>query len=188
MPKKTSKEVLILQHVANEGTGTIRNYLDAQKISYRFTRLYDDGDLPKVLDEVRSVIVMGGPMNVYQEDKYPFLKEENIFIKNLIEKKPPYLGVCLGSQLLAKSLGARVMKAKAPEIGWGSVQLSKNAAKDPLFLEFKTSELKVLQWHGIRLNFRGARYIWLRVVWCRTRPFATGTNSMAFSSMWKSIG
>ena len=147
MIQKNSKEVLILQHVANEGAGTIHDYLNTQKIPFYFIRLYENEALPKALDQVRSVIVMGGPMNVYEEDKFPFLKEENIFIQRLIQENIPMLGVCLGSQLLAKALGAKVMKAGAPEIGWGDVEISSNGDKDPLFGELKSKKLRVLQWH-----------------------------------------
>ncbi len=143
----TVKEVLILQHVANEGAGTIRDYLLSQKIPFRFIHLYANEPLPKKLDAVRSVVSMGGPMNVYQETEFPFLKEETIFIKSLIREKIPCLGVCLGSQLLAKSLGAKVVKAEAPEIGWDDIRLSETAAKDPLFSELKIPKLRVLQWH-----------------------------------------
>ena len=103
--------------------------------------------MPEMLDTVRAVVIMGGPMNVYQEAEFPFLKEEDIFIKKLIKAKIPCLGVCLGSQLLAKSLGAKVMKAKAPEIGWGDIRFSKDAVKDPLFSSLEDSKLRVLQWH-----------------------------------------
>lgn len=147
MIQKNSKEVLILQHVPNEGAGTIRDYLDTQKIPFRFIRLYENEALLKSLDQVRSTIVMGGPMNVYEEDKFRFLKEENIFIQRLIQENIPMLGVCLGSQLLAKALGAKVIKAKAPEIGWGDVEISEGGAKDPLFGELKSNKLRVLQWH-----------------------------------------
>ncbi len=143
----TAKEVLILQHVANEGAGTIRDYLDSQNIPFRFIRLYDNEILPKTMDQVHSAVVMGGPMNVYEEEKFPFLKEENIFIQRLIRENIPMLGVCLGSQLLAKALGAKVIKASAPEIGWGEVRLSAAASQDALFSEIKAPVLRFLQWH-----------------------------------------
>lgn len=142
-----AKEVLILQHVASEGAGTIRDYLNTRKIPIRFIRLYENQALPKTLDQVCSVVVMGGPMNVYEEERFPFLVEENKFIQRSIHENIPMLGVCLGSQLLAKALGAKVMKARAPEIGWKDVEISENGAKDPLFSELKSDKLRVLQWH-----------------------------------------
>lgn len=147
MTRKNSKEVLILQHVASEGPGTIQDYLDTQKIPSRFIKLYENEALPKAFDEVRAVIVMGGPMNVYEEEKFPFLKKEDQFIKKLVQEGIPILGVCLGSQLLAKALGAKVMKAGAPEIGWGDVEVTEDGAKDPFFGELKSKKLRVLQWH-----------------------------------------
>jgi GMP synthase (glutamine-hydrolysing) len=147
MTAKTAKEVLILQHVANEGAGTIRNYLETQKIPFRFIRLYAGELFPKKLETVHSAVIMGGPMNVYQEAEFPFLKEEDTFIRNLIKQEIPCLGVCLGSQLLAKSLGAKVMKAKSPEIGWDEIRFSKEAARDTLFSKLKIPTLRVLQWH-----------------------------------------
>ncbi len=144
---KDKKEVLVLQHVASEGAGTIRDYMTANGIPFRFVRLYENEKLPQALKNIRSVFVMGGPMNVYEEDKFPFLKEENTFIQKLIQENIPMLGVCLGSQLLAKALGAKVMKAKAPEIGWGNVKFSPDGSKDPLFSKIGSSDLRVLQWH-----------------------------------------
>ena len=143
----TGQQVLILQHVASEGAGTIRDYMEAEKIPFRPVHLYANEPLPKTLDEVRSVVMMGGPMNFYEEEKFQFLKEEDLFIKKLIKENIPMLGVCLGSQLLAKALGAKVMKAGAPEIGWGDVEISEGGAKDPLFNELKSKKLRVLQWH-----------------------------------------
>ncbi len=143
----SGKEVLILQHVASEGAGTIRSYMEAHGIPFRFIRLYENEKLPKDMSQVRAVLVMGGPMNVYEEDKFQFLKAEDVFIKRLIKEKIPMLGVCLGSQLLAKALGAKVMKAKAVEIGWDDVQFSPSAGSDALFSSVKTPMLRVLQWH-----------------------------------------
>jgi GMP synthase-like glutamine amidotransferase len=143
-----SKEVLILQHVANEGAGTIRAYMEMHAIPFRFIRLFQNEPLPVSLNKVLAVLIMGGPMNVYEDEKFPFLKAEDLFIKQLIKENIPILGVCLGAQLLAKALGAKVFKAKTPEIGWGDVEISQGGAKDPLFSGLKSEVLQVLQWHG----------------------------------------
>ena len=140
------KEIIILQHVENETAGTLLDYLKNHDLPFRVVPLYKDDFLPD-LNIVRSLIVLGGPMNVYEEDKYPFLKKEDAYIKEAMRLRVPTLGICLGAQLLAKALGARVFKAKAPEIGWGTITLTPQSKDDPLFKDFKPPVLKVLQWH-----------------------------------------
>ncbi len=142
------KQVVILQHVASEKAGTILDYLKKNKIPFQPVNLYEKNYSLPPLDSVSALIVMGGPMNVYEEEKFPFLKEENHYIQNALKKKIPYLGVCLGSQLLAKALGAKVYKANQEEIGWQEVDLLPNAFKDNIFSCLDAKKLKVLQWHG----------------------------------------
>jgi len=146
MISKTSR-ALILKHVPNEDAGTILSFLDKQRIPHETVDLYADGALPSSMDEVGSLIIMGGPMNVDEEEKYPFLKKEKIFLKETVLQKKPCLGICLGAQLLAKLLGARVFKATAPEIGWDDVISTEQGLADPYFSALSSGRLKVLQWH-----------------------------------------
>ena len=142
-----TKEILILEHVPNEKAGTILDFLRARKIPFHEIPLYrNDYSFPD-LDSVHAVVAMGGPMNVYEEDKFPFLIEENDFIRRVVKAGIPYLGVCLGAQLLAKALGARVYKARQPEVGWGDIHFSPAAKKDKLFGSLASQGLRVLQWH-----------------------------------------
>ncbi len=141
------KTVLVLQHVPNEGAGTMLQFLNAKKIPVRMIGLYKGDGLPQDLTSVHSVLIMGGPMNVDEETKYPFLKEEDLFIKKLIQKKIPCLGVCLGAQLIAKALGSKVYKAKQPEVGWADIELLPHSKIDPLFSVIPSPRLRVLQWH-----------------------------------------
>lgn len=142
-----TKRVYVLKHVANEDAGTLAGYMSENNILYEYVDLYAGASLPQDFSRIRAVLAMGGPMNVNEEDKYPFLKPENTFIQKIAEKNIPYLGVCLGSQLLAKAFGARVYKAGQPEVGWGEVSLTRDAQKDVLFSGLKESALPVLQWH-----------------------------------------
>ncbi len=86
-------------------------------------------------------------MNVYQEKEYPFLKKEDLFIRGVLREEVPFLGICLGSQLLAKACGAAVTKSPEKEIGWYDVQLTGEGQEDDLFRGLGQT-LSVLQWHG----------------------------------------
>ena len=141
------KQVVILEHVPNETAGTMLDFLVERNISYQVVRLYEEGFEFPAVSSIRSLVVMGGPMNVYEEDKHPFLKRENLLIQEAIGQGIPYLGICLGAQLLAKALGASVYKAKEPEVGWGQVWLSREAKQDSLFSTLTRAQLQVLQWH-----------------------------------------
>jgi GMP synthase-like glutamine amidotransferase len=142
------KRVVILQHVPNENAGTILTFLNKKNMPYNTVYLYEKNYAFPNLNSVSSVVVMGGPMNVYEEDKYPFLREENKFIKEVVKNNIPYLGICLGAQLFAKSLGAKVYKGLQPEIGWDKVNLSNEAVTCNLFQGLgQRKSLKVLQWH-----------------------------------------
>jgi GMP synthase-like glutamine amidotransferase len=140
------KRVFVLKHVENEDAGTIADFMNANAIPFRYVNLHSGEGLPDI-SQARAVIAMGGPMNVDEEAKYPFLKVENKFIQETGRRGVPYLGVCLGSQLLAKAFGARVYKAGQPEVGWGDVTLTRDGANCALFAGLKSETLPVLQWH-----------------------------------------
>jgi GMP synthase-like glutamine amidotransferase len=85
-------------------------------------------------------------MNVYEEDRYPFLKCEDLFIKETIQRGKRILGICLGAQLIAKALGSTVTKSPVKEIGWCEVSLTEEGLKDPLFTALPKA-FPVFQWH-----------------------------------------
>ena len=95
----------------------------------------------------KAVVVLGGPMNVDEEHIYPFLKPENEFIQKVLKAKIPFLGICLGSQLLAKAAGAKVVKSPVKEIGWYQVELTEEGKIDPLFTGFRPQD-PIYHWHG----------------------------------------
>ena len=138
--------VLIIKHVDIEGPGLIEHCLRQEKIPCIILDLSLGMHLPK-LDHFTHIVLLGGPMNVYEEDLYPFLREEDLFIKEAIQRGKQILGICLGSQLIAKALGARVFKAPVKEIGWYDVSLTKTGANDPLFSNL-SKIFSVFQWHG----------------------------------------
>jgi len=139
--------VQIIKHIDIEGPGTIGGFLDDDGISYNVIDVFNDEPLPNSLSNTSAVIVLGGPMNVYEEDKYPFLKQEDEFLKEVIEEGLPTLGFCLGAQLIAKATGALVKKNPQKEIGWFSVSVTEDGSDDPLLQGFQ-EEFEVFQWHG----------------------------------------
>ncbi len=136
---------LIIKHVAIEGPGLIEYCLKQEKIPCIILDLGLGIHLPK-LDHFTHIVILGGPMNVYEEDRYPFLREEDLFIKEAIQRGKSILGICLGAQLMAKALGAKVFKAPVKEIGWYDVSLTKIGSQDPLF-SCLPKTFPVFQWH-----------------------------------------
>jgi len=137
--------VLIIQHVDIEGPGLIEFFLNQGKTSYKILNLKPGIHLPK-LDDFTHMVILGGPMNVYEEDHYPILRDEDLFIKEAIQRGKSVLGICLGAQLIAKALGAKVFKAPIKEIGWYDVSLTKIGSNDPVFSTLPKT-FPVFQWH-----------------------------------------
>jgi GMP synthase (glutamine-hydrolysing) len=127
------KPLWVVRHVPHEGLGTIADSLRDSNVPFVTIDAFA-GPLPTFDPQALSgLIVMGGPMNVDEVDRYPFLAEELQWLQLAMESRLPVLGVCLGSQLLAKALGAKVYPNPIKEIGWYEVELLPTAADDPLF-------------------------------------------------------
>ena len=136
--------VLIVKHIECEGPGYLEDFLHDNGIEYEIARMYEGKQLPDIFD---ALIVLGGPMNVYAEERYPYLKRLNTMIKNFVIAGGHYLGFCLGGQLLAKALGAKVRKNQTKEIGNFEIQLTEGGVEDQLFKGFSTV-FPALEWHG----------------------------------------
>ena len=139
--------ILIIKHIDIEGPGTLGDFLDSQEEDFQIIDLGAGQPVPASPSDFKAVIVLGGPMNVDEEDRYPFLQSENDFIKRILNEEIPFLGICLGSQLLAKAAGASVVKSPVKEIGWYQIQLTEEGKKDPLFKGF-CEEDPIYHWHG----------------------------------------
>ncbi|MBV5280964.1 MAG: type 1 glutamine amidotransferase [Paludibacter sp.] len=143
---KQKLKIHTLQHVQFEGLGCIEQWIAKKGHSVNYTRLYDKPQFP-TLNEFDWLIVMGGPMGVYDEAIYPWLREEKEFIRQAIESGKTVVGICLGSQLIAEVLGAKVYPNKQKEIGWFDIHKTEFAKRDPL-LEQLEEEFIVFHWHG----------------------------------------
>ena len=105
-----------------------------------------DRPLARPLDDYSAVLVFGGAMHADQDDRHPWLRDENLFLQRVLDLHLPVLGVCLGAQLLAKAAHAPVQRAPQPEIGWYPVDLLEEAALDPVF-ERLPERFDAFQWH-----------------------------------------
>jgi GMP synthase-like glutamine amidotransferase len=137
--------VLIIKHIDIEGPGLIEDCLRQEKIPFFILNLGPGIRFPKI-DGFTHLVILGGPMNVYEEDHYPFLKDEDLFIKEAIQSGKSVLGICLGAQLIAKALGAKVFKAPVKEIGWYDISLTEEGSRDSLFSNLPNT-FPVFQWH-----------------------------------------
>lgn len=148
-------DVLIVQNVECEGPGYLRDFLCREQIDFEVARMYE-GDRLQNVDDFDALIVLGGPMNVYEEDCHSYLGDLNIAIKNFATEGRHYLGFCLGGQLLAKALDAKVMKNPTREIGNFEIYLTGEGVEDPLFRGFEYM-FPALEWHGDTFDIpRGA--------------------------------
>ncbi|MDO8473378.1 MAG: type 1 glutamine amidotransferase [Dehalococcoidia bacterium] len=138
--------VLVIQQIMCEGLGAFGAILGDMGIGYRVAEM-ERGDRIPDIDDYRALIVMGGPMSVYDEQDYPFLQAEDFIIRTAVRTGVPFLGICLGGQLLAKALGARVRRNKVKEIGFREVALTGPGKCDPLFASLE-DKMAVFQWHG----------------------------------------
>lgn len=151
--------VCVLQHAPCEPLGTIADALRAAGHTAETVRTFEGQAVPEELGEAGGVILMGGPMSVYEQAHYPFLKGEMKLIEEALRTGKPVLGVCLGSQLLAAALGADVRPGRKKEIGWYPVSLSEAARNDPLFTGVKATFL-AYHWHGDVFDLpRGAKLL-----------------------------
>ncbi|MEL7833529.1 type 1 glutamine amidotransferase [Fodinibius sp. Rm-B-1B1-1] len=135
-----------LQHVPFEGPGAIKSWAEERNHKLTDTQLYESQNLPSV-EGIGALIIMGGPMGVYDEQDYPWLKKEKAFIKECINSQKKVLGICLGAQLIANALGAKVVTLLEKEIGWFPIQWSSSALNHPM-LNFLPPQQMVFHWHG----------------------------------------
>jgi GMP synthase-like glutamine amidotransferase len=143
---------LSLQHIAIEDPGYIKDLLLADGHNLTTIELDEGEKIPTNLDSFDVMFSMGGPMDTWMEDEHPWLIDEKKAIqKFVLEMKKPFIGFCLGCQLLGEVLGGRVVKSNPPEIGILDINLTDKAKSDPLFLNFPNT-FKALQWHSYEVQ------------------------------------
>jgi len=140
-------KVWVLQHIHCETLGTIADALGAEGISAEYVRTFKGEKVPDEMGGGAGLIIMGGPMGVYEQDRYPFLRQEILLLEQAMKEEKPVLGICLGSQLVATALGAKVTKGRKKEIGWYPVTLTETATGDRLWKGVEPS-FTAYHWHG----------------------------------------
>jgi GMP synthase (glutamine-hydrolysing) len=141
------KKLLVFQHVPHEILGTLNPLLKRAGFRIRYVNFARHPDAQPSLDGYHGLVVLGGPMSVNNAAQLPHLTTEMRLIEDAMRRHLPVLGICLGAQLIAKTLGANVYPNSEKEIGWYDVSPTKEAERDPLIAEFRGSE-KLFQWHG----------------------------------------
>ena len=153
-------DVIAVQHVHCETLGTIGDALAGSGLRPRHVRVFEGEPVPLEMEGAAGLVVMGGPMGVYEQESYPHLRDEMRLIESALKDERPVLGVCLGSQLLAAALGARVYPGPRKEIGWYEVTLAEAAAGDPVWSGVHAENggrFTALHWHGDQFELpRGA--------------------------------
>ena len=143
--------ILVFQHIACEHPGIFRDFLAADGIAYDAVEL-DAGEAIPALDGYDALWVMGGPMDVWEEERHPWLIREKVAIRDaVLARRLPYFGLCLGHQLLAAALGGRVGKMTAPEVGLLGIELTEAGRRDRLMAGLPARQT-ALQWHGAEVQ------------------------------------
>jgi GMP synthase-like glutamine amidotransferase len=147
--------VLIIKNIITEGPGTIEDFLRKEDISFKVVEL-SSGEVPPSLEDFNSLVIMGGPMGVYEIGQYPHLRIESRIIREAINRDMKVLGICLGAQMIAYCLGSNVYKGPKEEIGWQHIELAGDGIRDPFMKKLAIHpsvgdfwrKFKVFHWHG----------------------------------------
>ncbi len=176
MPPRRS--AVALRHIAFEDLGLLAGVLDRAgwDVTYREAPLADFAD-PAIV-QAELLVVLGGPVGVYEAEAYPFLAQEAALLERRLTQEQPTLGICLGSQLMAQALGARVFPGGVKEIGWNGVTLTE-AGHASCLRPLAAADAVVLHWHGDTFDLpQGATRLASNAAY-ENQAFAYGPNALA---------
>lgn len=167
------KPILALRHVRHEGPGLLEEIFRERGLVYQVLDLPHEAPRTFQPSQLAGLLVLGGPMNVDDVDHHPFLADEVRWIQQALAAGLPVLGICLGSQLLAKALGAQVYPNHVKEVGWYKIDWTAEAADDALFAGCAASP-HVFQWHGDTFDLPQRAVLLATSTLCRQQAFRFG--------------
>jgi GMP synthase (glutamine-hydrolysing) len=171
------KSVIAIRHVHFEDLGVFAPILERRGYEIEYL---DVGVAPvpeDLADQASLLVILGGPIGVYEDDQYPFLLDELALIRRRLARGQPILGICLGAQLIARATGARVYPAPAKEIGWSAVTLTEAGRRGPLAA---LQGVAVLHWHGDTFDLPVGATCLASTTHCANQAFSIGRHVLAF--------
>ena len=171
------RKALAIRHVDFEHLGSLEHLLTQRGFQIQY---WDAGIHEISLIEASSpdlLVVLGGPIGAYEEDHYPFLKDELKIIDNQLKQELPILGICLGSQLMARALGMKVYPGSRKEIGWGPITLTDEGRRSCL-AGLQEIEGQVLHWHGDTFDLPEGATLLASTEIARNQAFSWGPNAL----------
>jgi GMP synthase-like glutamine amidotransferase len=173
--------IYAVQHVPFEGLGCIADWVESHGSTTTMIRMYAQDPFPAI-SAIDVLVVLGGPMSSYQEREYPWLVEEKRFIREVIDAGKTVLGICLGAQLIADVLGAKVSPNSYKEIGWFTIDFTDEARACPLLhFEQMPQTMAVFHWHGDTFDVPKGALLLASSEACRNQGFVyDGGRVIAF--------
>jgi GMP synthase (glutamine-hydrolysing) len=170
------RKALVIQHVAFEGLGLLEGLLAERNYALQLVEACS-GALAEVNSVADLLVVLGGPIGAYEDAIYPFLRDELRLIEAQLNREAPILGICLGAQLMARVLGARVYPGPQKEIGWSGIELTPEGRGS--VLAHYADGAPVLHWHGDTFDLpSGAKRLASTAI-TPNQAFSYGTSALA---------
>jgi GMP synthase (glutamine-hydrolysing) len=173
------KSAIAIRHLHFEDLGTLGPILEEAGYQVRYADVCVEDIAALNPLESDLVIVLGGPIGAYEDDLYPTLYDELKLLEKRLAAQRPTLGICLGAQLMARALGARVYPTGGKEIGWGPVTLSA-AGRESAFRHLGQDGLAVLHWHGDTFDLPRGATLLASTAFCGNQAYAWGANAVGF--------
>lgn len=169
-----NKTAIAIRHVAFEDLGILLPVLQSAgySVQYRETGIEELASSTEMNADL--LVVLGGPIGAYEDDKYPFIADELRLLEHRLKHGMPTLGICLGAQLIARVLGARVYPLRTKEIGWGPLTLTEAGRASPL--HHLGGDVRVLHWHGDTFDLPNGASLLASTGACANQAFSFGPN------------